>query len=405
MTYQEVTGWLFGQLASYQQQGSTAYKPDLSNITAICNHIGQVHKKFKTIHIAGTNGKGSTSHMLASVLQEAGYKTGLYTSPHLKDFRERIRINGECISEAEVIRFTENNKEKFKELDLSFFEMTVAMAFHHFAEEEVDIAIIEVGLGGRLDATNIIRPELSLITNISLDHTGMLGNTIEEIAGEKGGIIKKETPVLIGQKQSISDKVFQELAKRQSAPIYWASDFQNELSYETDLKGEYQKFNKQHVIAAVVLLRDAGWSIDGDALRKGLENVVFNTSLLGRWQQIGTNPDIICDTGHNEAGIKEIASQLKKSNKELHIVFGMLSDKNAKDIVQLLPQQASYYLCEPTTKRAMPVEELKKYFEKNKFNYKSFESVAAAVNSAKSVCKKDGLIFVGGSTFVVAEII
>lgn len=405
MTYEEVTRWLFGQLASYQQKGSVAYKPDLDNIRAICNHIGQVHNSFKSIHVAGTNGKGSTSHMLASVFQEAGYKTGLYTSPHLKDFRERIRINGECIPEEEIVHFTVNHKHTFSALGLSFFEMTVAMAFHYFAKEKVDIAIIEVGLGGRLDATNIITPELSIITNISLDHTNMLGNTVEEIAREKGGIIKENVPVIIGQKQATSDRVFQALARAHNAAIYYAEDYSFASSYKTDLKGKYQSYNQQNVLAAIEVMKSKGWKLSEANVENGLANVVLNTSLLGRWQQIASDPDIICDTGHNVAGIKEIVSQLTSLEKELHIVFGMVNDKKVDEIVELLPAFASYYLCAPKIERALNVLELEKYFEKNKLNFKSFQSVAVAVNNAKSACKKDGLIFVGGSTFVVAEII
>ena len=405
MTYEEVTHWLFGQLASYQQQGSIAYKPDLGNIRAICNHIGQVHQSFKSIHIAGTNGKGSTSHMLASIFQEAGYKTGLYTSPHLKDFRERIRINGACISEEDVIHFTVNHKHTFAALGLSFFEMTVAMAFHHFAKEKVDIAIVEVGLGGRLDATNIITPELSVITNISLDHTSMLGNTIGEIAAEKGGIIKEGIPVVIGQKQAASDEVFLSLAKKLKAPLFWAEDYQTEKNYATDLKGNYQNFNKQTVLAAIEQLRKKDWKLSETHLEQGLAKVIENTSLLARWQKIATEPDIICDTGHNKAGITEIVSQLIATEKNLHIVFGMVNDKNVDEIVALLPQSASYYLCAPKIERRLAVKELVKYFEKHNLNFKTFESTVDAVNNAKSVCKKNELIFVGGSTFVVSEII
>lgn len=405
MTYEEVTRWLFGQLASYQQQGSVAYKPDLDNIKAICNHIGQVHQSFKSIHIAGTNGKGSSSHMLASVFQEAGYKTGLYTSPHLKDFRERIRINGACISEEDVIRFTVNHKHTFTALGLSFFEMTVAMAFHYFAQEKVDVAIVEVGLGGRLDATNIITPELSIITNISLDHTSMLGNSVAEIAMEKGGIIKAGIPVVIGERQDASDKVFMTLAGEKKAPLYWAEDYIATTDYETDLKGVYQSLNKQTVLASIDVLRKSNWKLSEAHVKQGLANVVANTSLMGRWQKISAEPDIICDTGHNVAGIREIVSQLNKTQKALHIVFGMVNDKNVDEIVELLPTSASYYLCAPSIERKLAVADLEKYFEKNNLIFKTFESATSALNNAKSVCKKDELIFVGGSTFIVAEII
>ena len=340
MTYQQCLDWLFSQLPMYQRTGSIAYKADIGNIVQATERLGNPHRNFKSIHIAGTNGKGSTSHLLASVLQEAGYKTGLYTSPHLKDFRERIRINGEMIKQESVIQFITDNKDWFSQIGMSFFEMTVALAFHHFAKEKVDIAIIEVGLGGRLDSTNIIQPELSIITNIGLDHTELLGDRIEKIAREKGGIIKPRTPILIGRKQDQTKAIFDKIAQDNHSKLYYAEN----CDIYSDLKGNYQKENINTAYTAIKILRNQAWNILDKHIVNGFKNVQNNTSFLGRWMTLGQSPSIICDTGHNVDGVKRIVEQIKKTNfEELHIVFGVVNDKSIDGILKLLPKKAQYY--------------------------------------------------------------
>ncbi len=405
MTYNATINWLFSQLPMYQNQGKSAYKVDLSNTILLANHLKNPESKFKSIHVAGTNGKGSTSHMLASVLQEAGYKVGLYTSPHLKDFRERIKINGDVISKQAVIGFVKRNKSFFETNKLSFFEMTVGLAFDVFAKQNVDIAIIEVGLGGRLDSTNIITPEVSVITNIGLDHTQFLGNTIKEIAIEKGGIIKESVPVIIGETQLESKSVFQKLAKERNAKISFADQEQNSV-YKTDLLGDYQIKNIKTVIQVIQEMRLKGFKIPLESIKKGFLNVVKNTGLLGRWQLLNENPKVICDTAHNREGLMLTMQQLKNEDYEsLHIVFGVVSDKNLNTIIDLLPKKATYFLCKPNISRGMDVEKLKVEFEKQKLKYSIYNSVNEAYKMAfKSMRKKD-IMYIGGSTFVVAEII
>jgi dihydrofolate synthase/folylpolyglutamate synthase len=321
MTYQETLDWLFVQLPMYQRQGAAAYKKDLSNTLLLVDRLGSPENNFKSIHVAGTNGKGSTSHMLASILQEAGFKVGLYTSPHLVDFRERIKINGSEISGDYVVEFVSKNKSFFEENYLSFFEMTVGLAFQYFSDEKVDIAIVEVGLGGRLDSTNILAPILSVITNIGLDHTQFLGTTLEAIATEKGGVIKEKTPVVIGEYHAKTFPVFEKLAQEKKAPLYLASK-QNKQSYPSDLKGSYQVPNIKTVQTVVEVLRDSGVSITEKALRNGLLKVVENTGLLGRWQELGTAPKIVCDTAHNKEGLTYTMDQCKRKIRKLHIVLG-----------------------------------------------------------------------------------
>ena len=402
MTYQQCLDWLFSQLPIYQRTGSIAYKADIGNIIQATEKLGNPHQNFKSIHIAGTNGKGSTSHLLASVLQEAGYKIGLYTSPHLKDFRERIRINGEMIKQESVIQFITKNKDWFSQIGMSFFEMTVALAFHHFAKEKVDIAIIEVGLGGRLDSTNIIQPELSIITNIGLDHTELLGDSIEKIAREKGGIIKPSTPVLIGRKQHQTEAIFDEIAKDNHSKLYYSEN----CDIESDLKGNYQNENKNTAYTAIKILRTQAWNILDKHIVNGFKNVEKNTSLLGRWMTLGQSPSIICDTGHNEDGVKLIVEQIKKTNyNELHIVFGVVNDKTIDGILKLLPKKAQYYFCQAQIPRAMNVDLLFIKAQEYQLTGNCFKSVADAFKSARSVAKENDLIFIGGSTFVVAEII
>ena len=402
MTYQQCLDWLFSQLPMYQRTGSFAYKADIGNIVQATERLGNPHQDFKSIHIAGTNGKGSTSHLLASVLQEAGYKTGLYTSPHLKDFRERIRINGKMIKKENVIQFIAENKDWFNQIGMSFFEMTVALAFHHFAKEKVDIAIIEVGLGGRLDSTNIIKPELSIITNIGLDHTELLGNSIEKIAREKVGIIKPKTPILIGRKQHQTKAIFDEIAQDNHSKLYYSEN----CDINSDLKGDYQNENKNTAYTAIKILRTQSWNILDKHIVNGFQNVQKNTSILGRWMTLGQSPSIICDTGHNVDGIKRIVEQIKKTSyDELHIVFGVVNDKSIDSILKLLPKKAQYYFCQAQIPRAMDIDILFIKAQKHQLTGSCFKSVNDAFKKAKTLAKKNDLIFIGGSTFVVAEII
>jgi len=403
MNYQQTLDYLFSRLPMYQRQGAAAYKADIGNIVAASKHLENPHKKFKSIHIAGTNGKGSTAHMLASILQEVGYKVGLYTSPHLKDFRERIKINGKMILEKEVVSFVEENKIIFKEMNLSFFEFTVAMAFDYFAKEGVDIAIIETGLGGRLDSTNIINPELAIITNISLDHTNLLGDTIEKIARQKAGIIKNKTPIIIGRKQKETTSIFKSIAKEKNAILIYASP---QKGYANDLKGEYQKENINTVITAIKQLQKQGWTITENSTEHGLLKTVGNTQLLGRWQTLSSNPQIICDTAHNEDGIKEITKQLSNSKYEqLHIVFGTVDDKNLDPILRYLPKNAKYYFCNANIVRAMNAKDLRQKAAKHQLKGRAFPNVSEALRCAKDNANPKDLIFVGGSTFVVAEVV
>ena len=402
MNYQQTLDWLFSQLPIYQRSGAAAYKADIGNIVEACRRINNPHQQFKSIHIAGTNGKGSTSHMLASILQEAGYKTGLYTSPHLKDFRERIRINGNKIPEVQVVRFVRNNHHWFKEIGMSFFEMSVAMAFNYFAEEKVDIAIIETGLGGRLDSTNILSPELCVITNIGLDHTALLGDTIEQIALEKAGIIKKDTAVIIGRKQIETTAIFQEKAKTENAPLSYSIP-SNQTS---DLKGNYQKENISTCVSSIRKLQEKGWSISEKDIENGLKKVVINTGILGRWQTIHNKPLTICDTGHNEDGIQNILTQIKQTpHEQLHIVWGAVNDKKIEKLLELLPKNATYYFCEANIPRATPNEILLKLAKQYKLKGQSYSSVKAAYSSAQNNANFNDLIFIGGSTFVVAEVL
>ena len=398
MNYKDTLKYLFSQLPMYQRTGAAAYKKDIGNIIEACNFLDNPHKKFKSIHIAGTNGKGSTAHLISSILQEAGFKTGLYTSPHLKDFRERIKINGLKISENDVISFVTTNKKNFEKINMSFFEYTVALAFDHFAKEKVDIAIIETGLGGRLDSTNIISPEISVITNIGYDHMNLLGNSLKQIAIEKAGIIKEKTPVLIGRKQIETETVFEEKASQKNTSVFYAK--QNEVKFNVP---NYQKENINTSISAIKIL---DWKISNQEINDGIKNVNQNTGLRGRWETLSKNPKIICDTGHNVDGISNIISQLKqiKFNK-LHIVFGTVNDKKINDILNLLPKDAKYYFCKAKIDRALNADKLKSIANEYKLIGESFESVEKALLNAKNNAKKEDLIFIGGSTFVVAEVI
>ncbi len=428
MTYKETISYLFDKLPMYQRQGNTAFKKNLNNITSLCNHFGNPQNTFKSIHIGGTNGKGSVSHILASVLQTAGYKTGLYTSPHLKDFRERIKINGNMISEEDVIRFTEKNKDYFEQLQPSFFEMTVATAFEYFAKQKVDIAIIEVGLGGRLDSTNIIKPLVSVITNISFDHVQMLGDTLKQIAHEKAGIIKENTPIIIGEYQKEVAEVFIDTAKQKKSPIYFAdkeyacdyemlsTDYKQILNInknkkaafynlKTDLIGTYQKKNILCALKTIDILKEQ-FTISKEDIYKGILNVTKNTYFRGRWQILGFNPLIIADTGHNEAGIREITEQIKKIPfKKLHFIFGTVNDKKIETILALLPKNAVYYFTKAKIPRALNENTLFEKAEKFNLTGKPFKTVIEAFSDAKKKAEKEDLIFVGGSTFIVAEVI
>lgn len=389
----------------YQRQGKAAYKANLDNIELLAAHLGQPQDSFKSIHVAGTNGKGSTSHMLASVFQEAGYKVGLYTSPHLKDFRERIRINGAPISKQAVMGFVKKHKSFFEEHQLSFFEMSVGMAFSTFAKQKVDIAIVEVGLGGRLDATNIITPELSVITNIGLDHTQFLGDTLEKIAAEKAGIIKAGIPVVIGEYHEDTAVIFDAISQERNASLTKAYTFDS-LPMQSDLKGIYQKHNIKTVQVAIAQLQNIGWAIGIQHVAKGLKNVVQNTGLLGRWQVLGHTPKIICDTGHNKEGLAYVVKQIQEEKFDrLHIVLGVIVDKDLKVILPLLPKRATYYFCRPDVPRGMDVQYLKKEAFSEDLKGKAYPTVKNALEKAKANAGIKDLIFVGGSTFVVAEII
>lgn len=403
MTYQETVSWMFTQLPMYQKQGKTAFKKDLTNTLLLANHLKNPQLKFKTIHVAGTNGKGSSSHMLASVLQEAGYKVGLYTSPHLKDYRERIKINGVEVSRQFVIGFIRRNKAFFEANPLSFFEMTVGMAYDYFAKQKVDIAVIEVGLGGRLDSTNIITPEVSLITNIGFDHTQFLGNTLPLIASEKAGIIKPNIPVVISESQDETQPVFRETAKQNNSKLFFADQIINE-TYSTDLLGDYQKKNIKGVLKVLEILQQKNYKISRVNIKNGLLNTVKNTGLKGRWQILQSNPKIICDTAHNKEGLSITMSQLQQEQySNLHIVFGVVNDKDLSQIWSILPKNATYYFCKPDVPRGLDQNSLKAQFLDNGFVGESYLSVNEAVVKAKINAKSKDVIYIGGSTFVVAE--
>ncbi|WP_293300891.1 folylpolyglutamate synthase/dihydrofolate synthase family protein [Pedobacter sp. UBA4863] len=428
MTYQQTVDYLYSRLPMFTRVGASAFKKNLDNTIALCNALDNPQTNYKTIHIGGTNGKGSTSHMLAAILQQAGYKTGLYTSPHLKDFRERIRVNGKMVSKSFVTNFVKQQQKLINKIEPSFFEVTVGMAFSYFEQEKVDVAVIEVGLGGRLDSTNIIHPDLSVITNISLDHTNMLGNTFAEIAFEKAGIIKPNTPAIIGERHPETDAVFTQKATAQNATLIFAED---ELSIaniskkaavlkldvlqknkvllkelKLDLTGTYQLKNIITVIEAVQELKKIGYQIPDAAIYEALRNVKKLTGLQGRWQTLAINPLVICDTGHNTAGISEVIQNINQTPHErLHMVMGMVKDKDISAVLALLPKQATYYFCQPQLERALPSAELALQAANYKLKGDAFKTVAEALAAAKTNATRNDLIFVGGSTFVVAEII
>lgn len=389
----------------YQRVGKAAYKVDLSTTELLVNHLGNPQNNFKSIHVAGTNGKGSTSHMLASILQEAGYKVGLYTSPHLKDFRERIKINGKMIPKRKVSSFVKKQHPFFIDNHLSFFEMTVGLAFNYFAEEKVDIAIIEVGLGGRLDSTNVITPEVAVITNIGLDHTQFLGSTLPQIAIEKAGIIKKGIPVVIGESTSETSPVFKKIAKDNDASLFFA-EIPQITYYPCDLKGEYQLANQRTARAALQQLNNHDYKISEDQVKKGLLKVVKNTGLMGRWQLLKQKPKVICDTAHNKEGLKIVLRQLQELPcNTLHIVLGFVNDKDISLLLSLFPKNATYYFCQPKIQRAMAVEEVTIFAKKERLDGRSFKTVRGAYRAALKVATTDDVVFIGGSTFVVAEVV
>ena len=389
----------------YQRMGKAAYKEDLSNTIKLLDYLKNPHHSFKTIHVAGTNGKGSTSHMLASVLHEAGFKVGLYTSPHLKDFRERIKVNGRMIAKPTVSAFVKKNKRFFEANELSFFEMTVGLAFNFFKKETVDIAIIEVGLGGRLDSTNVIAPEVSVITNIGLDHTQFLGNTISKIAREKAGIIKPNIPVVIGETVPQSKLVFDEIAKLNDAPISFAENYDGS-KYETDLLGGYQELNKKTVLSTLNVLKKQGWQISEKAIEKGLKNTIQNTGILGRWQVLQNNPKVICDTAHNPDGLKLTLNQLRNEEySHLHIVLGTVDEKDLDTILSLFPANAIYYYCKPDVPRGLNAKTLENKASSFGLFGEVYLSVKMAYKNALNNATEDDVIFIGGSTFTVAEVL
>ena len=427
MTYLQTVDYLFTRLPMFSRIGAAAYKADLKNTTRLCESLGNPQEKFKAIHIAGTNGKGSVSHMLAAILQSAGYKTGLYTSPHLKDFRERIKLNGEMVSEEFIIDFTEKIKPLIEEIEPSFFEITVAMAFEYFAQQKVDIAVIETGLGGRLDSTNIITPELSIITNIGWDHMNLLGDTLEKIAFEKAGIIKPGIPVVVGEIQPETKPVFEKIAAAKKSPIHFAENKRtatkpswqnNELvltvsgeqhtdkkTYHLDLAGIYQTKNLLTVLEACFQLEQQGWKINDEIIKSSVKQVKKLTGLHGRWEIIHQSPLIVLDVAHNINGIEQLLEQIKVTeHKKLHIVLGMVKDKDVENILGHLPVTATYYFTMAEIPRALPAEELKNKALKFGLTGESFSTVNFALYSASLKAKKNDLIVVCGSIFLIGEV-
>ena len=422
MTYEETLQYLYNQLPVFQQVGAAAYKPGLGNSLALDQYFGHPHTRFRSIHVGGTNGKGSTSHLLAAILQKSGYKVGLYTSPHLVDFRERIRINGQMIPKSYITAFTEKHLEATRHIAPSFFELTMMLAFDFFASEGVDVAVIEVGLGGRLDSTNIITPDISIITNISFDHTQFLGNTLTDIAREKAGIIKPGVPVVIGEAEGEVKLLFEETASRQGTKIHFA-DTENDISQSVitdsgqwrfdsaeypnltgELGGYCQEKNAATVLTAVSVLKQSGYKIPADAVYQGFAQVIEITGLQGRWQKTATSPLTICDTGHNTGGMAYIVRQLGQTPcKQLRIVIGMVNDKDINGVLKMLPRKAVYYFTQASVKRALPAHEMQRMAAIHGLNGKAFPSVQEAYRQALFESDKEDFIFVGGSTFVVAD--
>ena len=399
MSYKKTIDFLYQKLPIYQRKGLVAYKKDIGNIIEATRKLNNPHLKFKSIHVGGTNGKGSTSHIIKSILINAGYKVGLYTSPHLKDFRERISINNQLIGKKYIVDFVKNNNKLFEELNMSFFEMTVALAFDYFAEKKVDIAVIEVGLGGRLDSTNIIIPEISVITNISLDHTNLLGDKIEDIAKEKAGIIKPSVPIVIGRYQEKTKKIFYQTAKKNKSKLIYSK-----ILFRYSNFTDYQEENINTSICAINELKKIGWKISKKQINKGIDIAMNKNPIKGRWQILSSKPKIICDTAHNYDGFKKILIEIYKIKFEsLHFVLGMVNDKKIDDIINLLPKKATYYFCKAKIERGINEKLLAK--KAQNLDGKTYDSVKEALDHAKKNAKKNDLIFIGGSTFTVAEII
>lgn len=406
MTYKESLHFLYNSLPVFQHIGATAYKPGLDNTYALASFFGNPQNDLKFIHIAGTNGKGSTSHMLASIFQEMGWKTGLFTSPHLKDFRERIKVNGKTISKKFVFDFVRQSKPIVKKIQPSFFELTFVMALSYFKERKTDIVILETGMGGRLDSSNIVLPDLCVITNISKDHVQFLGNTLEKIAVEKAGIIKPGIPVVIGQAKGRVKNVFTKTARQNDAQIAFAERVKINQGITCELKGSYQPKNIRTVLKSVEVLNQNGYSIPFTMVKRGLAKVITNTGLMGRWQTIAKNPLIIADIGHNEAGINEVVKNLKQTHYDnLHIVLGVVNDKDVRSMLKVLPKKATYYFTNAKIARALPAKELKERAQEFKLSGQAFSSVKVALNAAKQNANKSDLIFVGGSAFIVAEVV
>ena len=423
MNYQSTLNYLYSQLPVFQHEGKNAYKPGLDNTIRIANELGNPQQNYRCVHVAGTNGKGSVSHTLASVLQQAGYKVGLYTSPHLKDFRERIRVNGKCITQRYVCKFVAKHKAFFEEVQPSFFEATMCMAFHYFSDKKIDIAVVETGMGGRLDSTNIISPVLSVITNIGFDHQQFLGNTLAAIAAEKAGIIKPKTPVVIGEALPEIETVFRKKAQTEKAPIFFAEKELNCSLIHSDEKkqqfdcgrfgkltlglgGWYQQKNIATVLIAIEKLMENGFKISQKAIAKGVELVTETTGLQGRWQTLQTRPTIICDTGHNEHGICRVIEQLLSLPcRQLHVVIGMANDKDVDKILCLFPKNAVYYFCKASIPRALPEFELQQKAQTAGLHGNAYATVQEALDAAKNQALDDDIIFVGGSNFVVAEVL
>lgn len=424
MNYQETLNYLYNSTPVFEHVGAVAYKEGLQNTLALDKHFNHPHTNFKTIHIAGTNGKGSCSHSLASILQEAGYKVGLYTSPHLVDFRERIRVNGQCVSKERVVKFVKDERKFFEPLHPSFFELTTALAFKYFDEQKVDIAIIEVGLGGRLDCTNIISPILSIITNISFDHTQFLGDTLAKIAAEKAGIIKKSVPVIIGEANEETRPVFQSKANEVNSDIVFAEDnaivtssspivdggrrynLSNNSTLVGELSGDYQERNMNTILCACNILKQMNIIKNDDIIAKGLTNICKNTGLLGRWQTIQNNPTVVCDTGHNVGGWNYLAPQIKRQQcNQLRIVFGMVDDKDINSVMYLLPKNAIYYWTQAESKRAIKAERVAEIAIKHDLRGEIFDNVEVAYTKALQDSNKDDFVFVGGSSYIVADLL
>ena len=423
MTYQETINYLFTSAPLFQNVGGDAYKEGLYNTYQLDEHFGHPHQRYKTIHVAGTNGKGSCSHTLASILQASGLKVGLFTSPHLVDFRERIRVNGQMVSEEYVIDFVEQHRSFFEPLHPSFFELTTAMAFKYFAEQDVDVAVIEVGLGGRLDCTNIISPEVCVITNISFDHVAFLGNTLAKIAGEKAGIIKRNTPVVIGETVKETRPVFEAKATEVNAPIYFAEkekevlkhrfNAKGGITYQTakygkvigELGGYCQQKNASTILCAISRLKERRFRISDENIREGFSHVCEMTGLMGRWQTLNAAPKVVCDTGHNVGGFRWITKQLNKVHAPMRIVFGMVNDKDISGVLSMMPKHATYYFCQASVKRALPHEDIKQKAKAYGLEGNSYPTVAQAYKAALADAQAEDFIYVGGSSFVVADLL